>query len=177
MNFKNEIPLGRSSLIYEEDERKIASIISIMFCSFDIFGLEEPIYEIKRIVNETKVVSDNGVREIYVNLTADVKSDKLKELFNILTKLDHTNKKLFPKLTETKIKYSGLKGGNKKMSGLTREIYIDGYETGEKRGEAKGIIEGMKGLLIELYNKNIITKEYAAEKLNITSEEFLELVK
>ena len=35
----------------------------------------------------------------------------------------------------------------------------------------------MKELLIELYNKNIITKEYAAEKLNITSEEFLELVK
>lgn len=83
---------------------------------------------------------------------------------------------MFPRLTETKIKYSNLKGGEKKMSGLTREIYIDGYETGEKRGEAKGIAK-MKELLIELYNKNTITKEYAAEKLNITSEVFLELVK
>ena len=97
----------------------------------------------------------------------------MKELFNILTKLDHTNKKLFPKLTETKIKYSGLKGGNKKMSGLTREIYLDGYETGEKRGEVKGMTE----LLLELYKQNMITKEYAAKKLNITEEEFLELVK
>ena len=93
------------------DYEKIPSIISIMFCSFDIFGLKEPIYEIKRIVNDTKVISNNGVREIYVNLTADVKNGKLNELFNILTKLDHTNRQMFPRLTETKIKYSNLKGG------------------------------------------------------------------
>ena len=59
------------------------------------------------------------------------------------------------------------------MSGLTREIYLDGYETGEKRGEVKGMTE----LLLELYKQNMITKEYAAKKLNITEEEFLELVK
>ena len=67
------------------------------------------------------------------------------------------------------------------MSGLTREIYLDGYETGEMRGEARGkeigMLAGMKELLIEMYNNNMVTKEYAANKLNITEEEFLEFVK
>ena len=79
------------------------------------------------------------------------------------------------------------------MSGLTREIYLDGYATGEKRGEergeargkeigilegkAEGILTGMKELLVEMYNNNMVTKEYAAEKLNITEEEFLKLIK
>ena len=175
------------------DYNKIPNIISIMICEFDVFGLSEPIYEIKRIVNESKVISCNGVREIYVNLTAKTNNDKLKELFNILTKLNYFNKQLFPSLTETKKKYNDLKGGDRIMSGLTREIYLDGYASGEKRGEergkeigilegkakgkAEGLLEGMKELLVEMYNNNIVTKEYAAEKLNITEEEFLKLIK
>ena len=179
------------------DYNKIPNIISIMFCEFDIFGLCEPIYEIKRIINESKVVSYNGVREIYVNLTAETSENKLKELFNILTKINYFNKHLFPSLTETKKKNNDLKGGDRVMSGLTREIYLDGYASGEKRGEergeargeargkeigilegkAEGILTGMKELLVEMYNNNMVTKEYAAEKLNITEEEFLKLIK
>ena len=75
------------------------------------------------------------------------------------------------------------------MSGLTREIYLDGYASGEKRGEERGLLEGkaegkaegilagMKELLIEMYNNNMVTKEYAANKLNISEEEFLKLIK
>lgn len=154
------------------DYAKIPNIITIMFCEFDIFGLQEPFYEIKRKINDTEVISNNGVREIYINLIADVKKDKLKELFNILTKLDYMNEQLFPKLTATKKKYNNIKGGDKVMSGLTREIYLDGYASGEKRGE----IEGMRELLIDLYNQNIVSKEYASSKLNISEKEFLELV-
>ncbi|MBO6119618.1 MAG: hypothetical protein J6P02_04070, partial [Lachnospiraceae bacterium] len=80
----------------------------------------------------------------------------------------------FPKITELKTKYSKLNNiGGKSMSGLTREIFLDGLETGEKRGEQKGITE----LLVEQYNNNMVTKEYAAKKLNITEEEFLELTR
>ena len=167
------------------DYNKIPNIISIMFCEFDIFGLREPIYEIKRIVNGSDVICENGVREIYVNLTAETSKNKLKELFNILTKLDYFNKQLFPNLTETKKKYNDLKGGDRIMSGLTREIYLDGYASGEERGKeigilegkAEGILAGMKELLIEMYNNNMVTKEYAANKLNISEEEFLKLIK
>ena len=171
------------------DYNKIPNIISIMFCEFDIFGLREPIYEIKRIVNGSDVICENGVREIYVNLTAETRENKLKELFNILKKIDYMNKQLFPNLTETKKKYNDLKGGDRIMSGLTREIYLDGYASGEERGKeigilegkaegkAEGILAGMKELLIEMYNNNMVTKEYAANKLNISEEEFLKLTK
>ena len=167
------------------DYNKIPNIISIMFCEFDIFGLREPIYEIKRIVNGSDVICENGVREIYVNLTAETRENKLKELFNILKKIDYMNKQLFPNLTETKKKYNDLKGGDRIMSGLTREIYLDGYASGEERGKeigilegkAEGILAGMKELLIEMYNNNMVTKEYAANKLNISEEEFLKLIK
>ena len=164
------------------DYDKIPSIISIMFCEFDIYGLKEPIYEIKRKVNDTNLTSDNGVREIYVNLLADAKSARQQELFELLTKLNYYNEKHFPKITELKTKYSKLNNiGGKSMSGLTREIFLDGLETGEKRGEqkwkAEGRTEGITELLVELYNNNMVTKEYAAKKLNITEEEFLELTR
>lgn len=155
------------------DYEKIPKIISIMFCEFDIFDLKEPFYEVKRKINDTDIIADNGIREIYINLKAKVKDKKWEALFDILTKLNYVNEQLFPKLTETKIKYSDLKkGGKKVMSGLTREIYLDGYASGEKRGEAKGIRE----LLIDQYKQNMVSKEYAANKLNISEEEFLELV-
>ena len=154
------------------DYEKIPTIITIMFCEFDIFKMKKPIYEIKRIVNNSDVICENGVREIYVNLKAKAKNDKMEELFSILTKLDYTNEQLFPKLTETKIKYEKLRNGGKVMSGLTREIFLDGFASGEKRGA----IEGIKELLIDMYKQNMVSKEYAANKLNITEEEFLKLV-
>ena len=55
------------------DYEKIPSIISIMFCEFDIFGLNNPIYEIKRHVNDTDIVSDNlsKTKEKFNNLMED----------------------------------------------------------------------------------------------------------
>ena len=89
------------------DYEKIPSIISIMFCEFDIFELNEPIYEIKRHVNNTNIVSNNGIRELYVNLTAEVKNRKLKELFGILKELKYFNNQMFPNLSKTKEKFNG----------------------------------------------------------------------
>ena len=168
------------------DYDKIPTIISIMFCEFDIFGLNEPIYEIKRKVNDTDIISDNGVREIYVNLTAKALNDKMQVLFDIITKLDYYNKQIFPILTETKEKYSDIKkGGEKIMSGLTREIFLDGYESGEKLGKEIGIKEGREegreeGLIkayVDIYKKGFISIKDAANMLGISEEKFIELAK
>lgn len=163
------------------DYEKIPSIISIMFCEFDIFDLKKPIYEIKRHVNDTSIVSDNGIRELYVNLTAEVKDRKLKELFDILKELTYLNNQMFPNLSRTKEKFNNMMEGEKHMSGLTREIYIDGYETGEKKGIQQGIEQGIEqGILsayIDMYKNGLIKANDAARMLKISVDEFLENIK
>ena len=156
------------------DYDKIPNIITIMFCEFDLFKMNEPIYEIKRIINDTNVISLNGVREIYVNLKAKAKNEKMGALFEILTKLNYTNEQLFPKLTETKVKYANIeKGENKNMSGLTREIYLDGYASGEKRGEEEGILKAY----IDMVKDKILSIADAAKRLGMPEDKFAELVK
>ena len=61
--------------------KDIPDVILIMFCDFDLFKKGKAIYEIDRVVRGTKVVADNGVREIYVNTTAKTKDKRLKSLF------------------------------------------------------------------------------------------------
>ena len=159
------------------DYEKLPSIISIMFCEFDIFGLRDPIYEIKRHVNDTSKISDNGIRELYVNLTAEVEDKKLKELFDILKVLTYMNNQMFPNLSKTKEKFNNMMEGDKFMSGLTREIYIDGYETGEKRGVQQGIEQGKLSLLMNLVRDKLISVAEAAKRLGVSESDFLKLAK
>ena len=156
-----------------------------MICQFDYFKKGKPIYEIIRNVKDCDMVADNGVRELYVNLTSrEVKGEKLDDLFKILIDNNYENESEFPKLTEKKKELKGKLKGGYPMTGISREIYMDGraegIAEGKAEGKAEGIAEGfakMKELLVELYNKNMVTKEYAAEKLSMTEDEFLKLVK
>ena len=163
------------------DYDKIPSIISIMFCEFDIFGLDEPIYDIKRHVNNTSVVSDNGIRELYVNLTARTNNSKLKELFDILKELKYFNNQMFPNLSKMKEKFNNMMEGEKQMSGLTREIYIDGYESGEKKGIEQGIEKGIEqgklSILVNLVKDKLLSVAEAAKRLGVSESEFTELAK
>lgn len=159
------------------DYNKIPTIITIMICEFDIFKMHNPIYEIKRKINNTNVVAENGIREIYVNLKAKAKDYKMEELFSILTKINYTNEQLFPNLTKTKIKYEKLRNGGKVMSGLTREIYLDGYASGEKRGEIKGKIEGELKAFVNMLRQGLISEDVVLDNLKITKEELESKIK
>lgn len=157
---------------------KLPKIISIMICQFDYFKKGKPIYEIIRNVKDCDMVADNGVRELYVNLTSrEVKGEKLDDLFKILIDNNYENESEFPKLTEKKKELKGKLKGGYPMTGISREIYMDGRAEGIAEGKAEGVLAGMKELLIEMYCKNMVTKEYAAEKLSMTEDEFLKLVK
>ena len=59
------------------------------------------------------------------------------------------------------------------MSGLTREIYIDGYETGEKRG----IEQGKLSVLVNLVKAKLLSETEAAKQLGMSESEFAELAK
>lgn len=52
-----------------------------------------------------------------------------------------------------------------------------GIQQGMQQGMQKGIQQGMQQLLLDLYKQNMISREYAANKLNMTVEEFLMLAK
>lgn len=152
----------------------LPKLISIMVCKFDLFKQDKSIYEIIRYVKNCNITVDNGVRELYVNLLSkEEKNSKLEELFRLFTDYTYENEKEFPNLTEKKKELRGKLKGGYHMTGISREIYLDG----KAEGKAEGFVIGMKELLIEMYANNMVTKEFAANKLNITEEEFLKLIK
>lgn len=148
----------------------IPRIILIMFCEFDYFKLGNAIYEIDRVVKGTDIIAPNGIRELYVNLKADVKDQKLKSLFKIMTTVDDIDKKTFPKLSQKKEEVNDLYlGGKNNMSGLTKEIFLDGM--------AEGKAEGIISAYVDMYKEKLIKASDAARMLNITVDEFLKLSK
>ena len=54
---------------------KVPDVIGIYIANFDVFNRGKVIYHIKRIVEETGDECDNGLREIYVNASANDGSD------------------------------------------------------------------------------------------------------
>ena len=158
--------------------KNIPKVILIMFCDFDIFKKQKPIYEIDRIVRNTKIIADDGVREVYVNLKAKVTDKKLKSLFKIMTTVKEIDDKIFPVLSKKKIEINDMYiGGDKNMAGLDLMMYKDGLKEGREEGREEGMIEGINSILIRQFNDKKITAKDAAWYLNITEDEFLKLVK
>ena len=66
------------------------------------------------------------------------------------------------------------------MSGLTREIYLDGYASGEKRGEEKGKEKGKEEGKIEsflsLVKKGLLELSVAAKELGMSEKQFKKLI-
>ena len=69
-----------------------------MFCEFDLFKKGQAIYEIIRYVKDTKVISDIGIREVYVNLKAKSNDKKLKSLFKIMITVVDVDEETFIKI-------------------------------------------------------------------------------
>ena len=174
----NDNPLYRmryngSMLTIENSPKKknykyseIPHLILIMFCEFDIFDIDKPIYEIVRYVKDTDIIADDGVRELYVNLKSKVTDKYLKSLFRIMTTVNDVDKKLFPKLSMIKENINKLYiGGEDNMNGVLLEAYKDGVEEGIEQGIEQGIEKGKNDLLHELIEKGIITNEQV-EKLS-----------
>ena len=138
--------------------KAIPKIISIMFCDFDLFKMNEPIYEVKKFVNGSDIEVNNGVREIYVNLKSKADDEKLTALFEILKTDKYINENFFPNLSKKKREIVNLEIGGQSMSGLTLEIYKDGEKVGIKKGMEKGIEKGYSYAIKELIKKGIITE-------------------
>ena len=182
--------------------KNIPNVILIMFCQFDIFNKRKAIYEIDRVVHGTNVKSDNGVREVYVNLKAKVSDKKLKSLFKIMTTVSEVDDERFPKLSERKVEVNDLyMGGDKNMAGLDLMMYRDGVKAGVKTGREEGRVagreegivagreeglvagreegrrEGKLNILIEMVKDKLVSVAEAAKRLGVTEKEFMAYVK
>ena len=160
--------------------KNIPKVILIMFCDFDVFKKNKPIYEIERIEKNTKIIADNGVKEIYLNLKAKVTDKKLKSLFKIMTTISDTDEKAFPILSKRKLEINDMYiGGDMNMSGLTKEIYMDGLKEGKQVGKEAGREEGRKegklAFAINMFKKKLIELKDAAAELGMSEKEFLKL--
>ena len=134
---------------------EIPRLILIMFCEFDVFDIDKPIYEIVRYVKGTKIVADDGI-----NLKSKVSDKRLSSLFRIMTTVEDIDNELFPRLSRSKENINKLYiGGERNMNGVLLEAYKDGVED----GVAKGMEQGRSNLLQELLGKGIITNEQVEE--------------
>lgn len=149
--------------------KNLPRIISIMVCDFDPFILGKPIYEVKRVINGNEKIADNGITEIYVNLKAKVEAGKLKELFKIFTNYDYVNESSFPNLTEKKKEINGKLEGVKFMTGISKEIFLD--------GKAEGKAEGILKAYVDMVKDKIISIADAARRLGMSEDSFAALVK
>ena len=162
--------------------KNIPTVILIMFCNFDLFKKGKAIYEIERIVKGTKVKSDNGVREIYVNTTAKTADKKLKSLFKIMSTINDIDDKTFPKLSKKKLEVNDLYiGGDKNMAGLDLMMYKDGVKDGRiegrEEGRAEGIQQGSIKAILNMFKKGLIKIADAASELGVSEKEFMKLAK
>lgn len=67
-----------------------------------------------------------------------------------------------------------------KMSGLGQSVLEEGMERGMEQGMERGMEQGLKQgriqMLVSLFQDGCITKSIAAKKLDISEEEFEELL-
>ena len=162
--------------------KNLPTVILIMFCQFDIFKKGKAIYEIDRVVRGTKVISDNGVREVYVNITAKTTDKKLKSLFKIMSTVNEVDDETFPKLSKKKVEVNDLYiGGDENMAGLDLMMYRDGLKAGKAEGRAEGMQQGREEgemeAFIKIYKGGMINANDAARMLNISVEQFLKFAK
>ena len=128
-----------------------------MLCDFDLFKMNEPIYEVKKFVNSSDIEVNNGVREIYVNLKSKANNKKITALFEILKTDKYINENFFPNLSKKKREIVNLEIGGQSMSGLTLEIYKDGEKDGIEKGYSYAIKELIKkGIITETEGKKIL---------------------
>lgn len=79
------------------DYKDLPDVCVIYISEFDVFKKGKTIYRVRRTIEETGDVVDNGFYEVYVNAKVDDKSD-IAELMKILKSSEIPNNKKFPNI-------------------------------------------------------------------------------
>lgn len=146
-----------------EKFKNIPTLYLVYISEFDFLKEQKTIYHINKVIEETGTIVDDGLHEIFVNTCVDDNTD-IAELMHCFIQKEINSDK-FPKLKQ------GVHYLKEDEEGVT---YMCEIMTKEREaGRAEGRAEGRADSFIEMVNDGEMSPERAAQKLEMTLEEFL----
>ena len=129
---------------------KVPNVKGIYIANFDIFNKGKVIYHIRIIVEETGEECDNGLREIYVNASANDGSD-LAKLMKIFREQDEYDYEKFPKISKRKQQFLEEERGETTMCEIV-ENYAKEYA---KEYAEECVVESAKETAKQLFESGV----------------------
>lgn len=168
----------------------VPDVIVVYISRFDIFASGKTVYHVRRVVEETGAVVENGFREIYVNAAIDDGSD-VAELMKVFMQNDSYSEK-FPITSARKKQFKLREDSDMNINEELEKLYAmstekgrkeglkkgrqegrqEGKKEGLKEGKKEGLKEGRRGVLADLVKEGIISITVAAKKAGMTEEAF-----
>ena len=155
-----------------ENFDNVPEVCMIYICNFDVFRENKSLYLIKRVIDGSNTVVDNGLKEIYISANINDGS-ALSELMEVFTK-DDCYSDNFPITSKMKYDFKYVKEGNK-MTDAMKEIYEIFEEESKEvwiKARKEGIKEGAINILLTLVKDGIISIEEAEKRANISVSKF-----
>ena len=122
---------------------EISDVYLIYITEKDILGQKKGIYYVERSVRDTDLVLENGIHEVYMNLTCESGNDRIDELFRYMRNTDSAYETdSFPNLVKRVKFFKEKKEGNKIMFDVLAEERAEGIAEGRAAGIAVGKLEG-----------------------------------
>ena len=156
----------------------VPDVIVVYISRFDIFASGKTVYHVRRVVEETGAVVENGFREVYVNAAIDDGSD-VAELMKVFMQNDSYSEK-FPITSARKKQFKLREDSDMNINEELEKLYAmstekgrkEGRKEGLKEGKKEGLREGRRGMLADLVKEGIISITVAAKKAGMTEEAF-----
>ncbi|OON84653.1 hypothetical protein BXO88_16180, partial [Oribacterium sp. C9] len=150
-------------------------------------GAGHTIYHVNKVIAETGQIVEDGTGYVYVNTAVDDGTD-ISSLMSCFTKKEFNNPK-FPRLSK-EVKYlKTTEGGLNSMCTVMKyyediaeqrgrsEGHSEGLAEGLTKGRSEGLAEGKRLSYFEMVQDGDMSVKKAAQKTNLTEEEFLKEMK
>ena len=161
----------------------------IFICTTDPFGLNLPVYHFENICTEEKaLLLKDGAEKVFVNskgIREGISSD-MKSFLDFLEGRETSSKLVgqLQKAVENARQQEEWRHEYMTLAEIYEEKFEEGLEEGREEGRAVGLEEGRavgleegrRTVLIELVKTGDISMECAAERANMTVEEFQKLM-
>ncbi|WP_051671530.1 PD-(D/E)XK nuclease family transposase [Oribacterium sp. P6A1] len=153
------------------DFKEIPDVHVVYISEFDIIGAGHTIYHVNKVIAETGQIVDDGTGYVYVNTAIDDGTD-ISSLMSCFTKKDFNNPK-FPKLSKEVSYLKTTEGGLNSMCTVMKYYEDIAEQKGRSEGRSEGLAEGKRLSYFEMVQDGDLNVKKAAQKTNLTEEEFL----